>query len=119
MNKVSFPNIVTQIQPVERKKLEYFPYVQNVTTIVEPVIDYSISYSNVKKYPKTLKEAYDVLSMISDDKSSKARQVYNIDELRLIAKNLNLSASGKKSDLVARIHSAVTSYMSESEPNQL
>ncbi len=64
----------------------------------------------MNRLPKTLKEAASVLDKISADKTSKNRSVFDLDEIKEIAKNLNISPTGNKTEIVRRIRLAVEKY---------
>lgn len=60
--------------------------------------------------PRNLAEARDSLNFITDTRSGAKNTAFRVNELRQIARNLNLTATGNKPELVNRIRTAVIEY---------
>jgi hypothetical protein len=63
-----------------------------------------------KIIPTNLKEAYNVRHMINAQRTGNRNVSFDINELKQISKNLNLSASGNKDVLANRINTAINAY---------
>jgi hypothetical protein len=119
---IHFPNVSTKIPTVQnRLELGFLP--PEIQPTFQPAqfnpeapvfnVAYDIEKANEqKRLPKTLKEAYEVLDMIIGEKSSKNRVVFSLPEIKQIAKNLDLSPTGNKTEVSRRIRQAVEKYFS-------
>lgn len=131
LSKVYFPEVETRISTNTNENLE-FGFVPNeqivkpetqMANLISPIagmpkLDIGESVfkpveqmDTIKKIPTNLKEAYDVLHLISNERKSKSNPVFDNAQLKEIAKNLNLLPTGKKEEIVARIRKAVSDYM--------
>lgn len=131
LSKVYFPEVETRISTNTNENLE-FGFVTNeqivkpetqMANLISPIagmpkLDIGESVfkpveqmDTIKKIPTNLKEAYDVLHLISNERKSKSNPVFDNAQLKEIAKNLNLLPTGKKEEIVARIRKAVSDYM--------
>lgn len=60
--------------------------------------------------PTNMREARDVLTMITPQRTGSKSRVYGIYELKQIARNLNLPSTGNKDVLASRIRTAIIEY---------
>ena len=132
LHTLQFPNVTTQIVSLNKHvPLTYTSAASSVSSVLQAnttapsesgSLFLNINYSEPttpvyssgarRVLPRNLKEAHDMLDMISDVKSSKSRPIFTTEEIRTIAKNLNIPVHGKKGEIVARIRKAVSDYMS-------
>jgi len=71
----------------------------------------NIAYCGVHRtIPKNLQEAYKVDYLITNKRSSRTNRYFTLSELKILAKNLNISISGNKNLLVGRILDKLKSY---------
>ena len=60
--------------------------------------------------PTNMREAREVLSMITPQRTGSKSRVFGINELKQIARNLNLPSTGNKDVLASRIRTAIIEY---------
>ena len=125
---IQFPNVQTKLQvqtkeaqlalgflppqavPVATQAIVFNPNAPtfNVAYDIQKAIQEELPAE--KRLPKNLKETYEVLDMISMERTSKNRRVFDIGEIKQIAKNLEISPTGNKTEIVRRVRQAVLNY---------
>lgn len=66
--------------------------------------------STVQALPANMREAREVLTMISAQRTGSKSRVFGISELKQIARNLNLPSTGNKDELASRLRTAIIDY---------
>lgn len=64
----------------------------------------------IKNLPKNMREALEVLPMITSQRRGSKSQVFGIEDLKQIARNLDLPSTGDKDVLAARLRTAIIEY---------
>jgi hypothetical protein len=64
----------------------------------------------IQAIPTNMREAREVLSMITPQRTGSKSRVFGINDLKQIARNLNLPSTGNKDVLASRIRTAVIEY---------
>ena len=63
-----------------------------------------------RRLPTNHAEARDMLPLIQETRSGKKVNAFNVNELKIIARNLNEPTTGNKTDLARRIRAAVMKF---------
>jgi hypothetical protein len=118
---IQFPNVQTKIPTIKSNpELGFLPPSSTPAVSQQAVFNPNAPIFNIaqsvdreeNRLPKNLKEAYEFLDMITGEKSSKNRKVFDLPELKQIAKSLDISPTGNKTEIARRIRQAVEKYHS-------
>ena len=129
LNRLEFPYIETLIVPVKTDSVPRMPKVSSAPVLLnepsavgihlgldlyEPTVVSTEGYTVGTKIPSTYKEIRDNLNLISTQRSGTRSSSYSLSELKQIAKSINISVTGKKEMIAARIREEVLRYYGES-----